>query len=985
MVKNKKKKTKTRSLRVILFKKAIKDLLLGYKQFIAMILIAALAFTLYFGLAANHHALSESVSGSNGIYSRTNMADLFLTTSKLDDTDIKNIVNDKLNPDKLRDEIIEYDKRFMFQSNIASEIPDSDVSTQKVSPLERGSINGKYTIILNDNPINEEKINKASKVYEIKDGKRVDIKKPVDGIFLSQDYVNKLDIGTDIKISFSIKNLLKMLKVTYNIEDGSILYNSQVIIDSKKIKQLDQFDSLLYGAGGYLQTGKDNIINLQNYKNILRLIDSDKINLNLVTKFAGFIEQPEVIEKKPNGGTAFMSFDYFFNSVLTSLKSETNKNIQFFSVLNYLYDMIAGPKSNTDIIRNLIDVDYKKELSKIYTQKFFDHQQTIFKSNIVAEDQTQFIQGITLLNQSLPKLQEDKIYNQLIFVTKDENSTKKLQSDINDYYHKLKENDKNTDKLLIFNLKRSKLQSNLVVENDVVQSKQLTYAFPLVFFVVAVLVIVTTASQIIIRERSSIGTLKALGISNTYIYLYYIFINLFITFLGFLIGVIVGPLLIPYVISVKYSYVYNLISINYFFPYIEALVSLLIVILLIGTITYLVCRKEIILLPAQSMRPKPPRINVKMKKLSKSKSIASKMAFRNIKINWVRSILTIFGVLGCSSLLIGGLGITDTIKNGIKYDMHRFYNKADVAVSFINQSEDARADILAIDGVKKMESFYNGTINIEYKDTKYSDINLYIFSDESHFYDPLPVDKTKQGEVLISNKMAEKYNLEVGNNITLDIDGQLHTLKIGNKSPTFFVDGIIAKSSDLQYFKTRTNNAYLELDKTLDDTKIEKITQAIEKLGGVTFVITTKQTLILIDSVISTLSTISATISMFAVLLALIVLYNQARLNLTERTREIVALKVQGFTRLEIIKSLIIEMMFLTGIGALIGLGLGYPMLYMVLETNKVEMVNYIYHINPTTFIASFLITIVVSFLINLFMGYKTDKIDMIKNMKLVE
>ena len=97
------------------------------------------------------------------------------------------------------------------------------------------------------------------------------------------------------------------------------------------------------------------------------------------------------------------------------------------------------------------------------------------------------------------------------------------------------------------------MPSNAVVQSDIIQSKQLAYVFPLIFFLVAILVVLTTISQIILKERTQVGTFKSLGISKKTIFLYYIFLMGIISFIGVLLGLIIGPILIPQVMNIKYD------------------------------------------------------------------------------------------------------------------------------------------------------------------------------------------------------------------------------------------------------------------------------------------------------------------------------------------------------------------------------------------------------------------------------------------------
>jgi putative ABC transport system permease protein len=126
-------------------------------------------------------------------------------------------------------------------------------------------------------------------------------------------------------------------------------------------------------------------------------------------------------------------------------------------------------------------------------------------------------------------------------------------------------------------------------------------------------------------------------------------------------------------------------------------------------------------------------------------------------------------------------------------------------------------------------------------------------------------------------------------------------------------------------------------------------------------------------------------VKIFAILLALVVLYNLALMNYKQRTRDIATLKVLGFFKKEIALSLLIESLTLTFIGSLIGLALGYPFMLAVMETNRVTLVEYLYNINLLTYAISFILTFIVSVVINSYFSFMTRRIQMVESLKSVE
>ena len=126
-------------------------------------------------------------------------------------------------------------------------------------------------------------------------------------------------------------------------------------------------------------------------------------------------------------------------------------------------------------------------------------------------------------------------------------------------------------------------------------------------------------------------------------------------------------------------------------------------------------------------------------------------------------------------------------------------------------------------------------------------------------------------------------------------------------------------------------------------------------------------------------------VKVFAILLAIVVLYNLALMNFKERTRDIATLKVLGFSRKEISLSLLFETMSLTAVGVLFGLALGYPFMLGVLGTNVVELVEYLYCIKALSYFLSFVLTFVVAFMVNLLLTKRIRKVLMVESLKSVE
>jgi putative ABC transport system permease protein len=186
------------------------------------------------------------------------------------------------------------------------------------------------------------------------------------------------------------------------------------------------------------------------------------------------------------------------------------------------------------------------------------------------------------------------------------------------------------------------------------------------------------------------------------------------------------------------------------------------------------------------------------------------------------------------------------------------------------------------------------------------------------------------------------------------------------------------EGQDLDY-----QNIFVNVDENV--ISVEDACKEIQKLDYVSKTQTQNDWRENINSVMSGILVMTNAVKIFAILLALVVLYNLALMNYKQRTRDIATLKVLGFFKKEIALSLLIESLTLTFIGSLIGLALGYPFMLAVMETNRVTLVEYLYNINLLTYAISFILTFIVSVVINSYFSFMTRRIQMVESLKSVE
>ena len=508
-----------------------------------------------------------------------------------------------------------------------------------------------------------------------------------------------------------------------------------------------------------------------------------------------------------------------------------------------------------------------------------------------------------------------------------------------------------------------------------IQAKQLIYIFPIIFYLVALLIILTSISELIDKEQKNIGLLKALGYSNLEILLHYTNIFIILCIIGGILGIMIGPIIIPKVMDQKYNILYQLPNINtpFFRPF--YLVSVIILIFIVYLTAIFALSSILKKVPASSLRGdnsyqmKPTLFDYL--KLKKDKFLTLRMALRNMKRKISRTFMVIFGVMGCSALLLCGFGIEDTLDNSINTEIELI--PFDISLNYLN--EVAESKILENDNVLEIDSYSKCDINI-IKDKMISSY-LYILPEQSHIFVP----KYDKDSCLISSKVAKSINAKEGDIISFIYNGKSYEVVITNIIDISFSQGIFISRArnllDLDY-----TNAWI---RTIDNTKNEQTLKELEENSDIYFGQTINELKEVAEEKLSSVRIMTNTIKIFAILLAIVVLYNLALLNFKERIKDIATLKVLGFNNKEIAGSFLLEILILTIISSILGLFLGYPLMYGVLVINENPLLSYIYHINIDSYLITLLLTGGFGVLINLLMSTFINKVKMVESLKAVD
>lgn len=555
-------------------------------------------------------------------------------------------------------------------------------------------------------------------------------------------------------------------------------------------------------------------------------------------------------------------------------------------------------------------------------------------------------------------------------------------------------------KLDTFLLDRNTNIGYICFESDSGIVGQVARVFPIFFILVAALVCITTMSRMVEEQRTQIGILKALGYSRTKIMSKYMFYSGSAALLGCICGYIIGIILFPKVIWKTYELMYISIPLKYVFDYKLALISVLVALFCsIGT-TWFSCHVELSETAANLMRPKAPKAGKRIllehfSFIWKRLKFLYKVSLRNIFRYKKRFFMMILGIGGCMALLITGFGLYDSIADfaNMQYDN---IEVADASIVYQNGDGETLPDSLknTLDKISddymilheaSWEIVTDNAVKSIYlmAPSNYDNIDSYI-----HFYseDGRPLYYPAENEAIISNSIAKRYNIHVGDEVTLRDENmrQLH-LTISGIYENYVYNFIYITHETMENQLEESigyNTIYVNFP---DGSDIHKISAELMKDKNVARVSLFEDLRNRVSNMMSSLIYVVILVIICAAVLAFIVIYNLTNINITERIREISTIKVLGFFKKETSSYVFRENIILTTIGIIAGLFLGVLLHRFVMSQIVVDMVSFKIRIKPVSYIYSILLTYVFNFMVNFFMNKKLDKINMAESLKSVD
>ena len=466
----------------------------------------------------------------------------------------------------------------------------------------------------------------------------------------------------------------------------------------------------------------------------------------------------------------------------------------------------------------------------------------------------------------------------------------------------------------------------------------------------------------------------------------------------------VGFVLIPKIIWMMYQMMYQMSDIVLRFDIEQGGIGLILISICIIGATIYASIKELINTPATLMRPKAPkagkrvlleRVTFIWKRLSFSRKVTVRNIFRYKK----RFLMTIIGIFGCTSLILAGFGLKDSISHILPNQYGKVFTY-DMIISLKNGLDEEQKNqfiqkLNEKDEIKNVVETYMSSITLENGELK-EDAQIIVPKNLDEFKEIIQlIDlntkeniSLKKDEIAITDKVAQLLNVKEGENIILkDSNDKEKQVKISHVVENYISHYVYMPKEMYEnlYEKAYDTNVVLTKNNEIEEQKEEELVKDImmqNEVGGITRISSTMRAM---DDTMKSLNYVVIVLIVSAGLLAFVVLYNLSNVNISERIRELATIKVLGFYDKEVYSYVSRETVLLTMIGILLGLIGGYFLTFFIIGTCEINTLRFGKTIEPISYLYSILITVGFTLIVNIVTYFALKKIDMIESLKSVE
>ena len=536
--------------------------------------------------------------------------------------------------------------------------------------------------------------------------------------------------------------------------------------------------------------------------------------------------------------------------------------------------------------------------------------------------------------------------------------------------------------------------------SDVENLKSMGSAFPMLFFIASAVIIYITMTRMIENQRTQMGVLKALGYSDREIMLHYQTYPVLVGVLGSILGSLAGIFVVGKAMIHLYNTYYNLPMEDTEAHWELLLPASLLALIFCVAAGWNACRKELRLVPAESMRPKPPASGRKilLENFSlfwKRINFSWKIILRNIFRNKRRSAMASVGIVFSMMLILMAMGYRNSVDYLMNVQFHQI-QKFDLKVSFSKvMNADELNYLRSIDHVQSVEPVLETGMELT-NGWRKKDIGLIALDTDSKLYGVLDAQGSRaaipETGILLPGRLMESLGLKTGDKAYLrsfypgkNDEKDKKPVIVRGSTLEMLGQNAVCSTDSLNYLLgegTVVNAAYLKLENSGSEAEVTRSLKEIASVGNV------QSKAEIISNMQQTMGTMTSMIGIMilgAGILTFAVIYNITNINIFERRREIATLSVLGFTTGEL-KSLIFnENFFLGAFGALMGILPGKLLMESVINMAATDTMWLPAILNPGSYWIAVLLIGVFTVTANLLLGKKVREIDMVESLKSAE
>ena len=502
--------------------------------------------------------------------------------------------------------------------------------------------------------------------------------------------------------------------------------------------------------------------------------------------------------------------------------------------------------------------------------------------------------------------------------------------------------------------------------------------FTFLFLFIAILSVVTTMNRFVKKERTQIGTLKALGFKNSKIMKHYVSYGFYISLIASILGIVVGRFTLgTFFLNTEASYfeipVYNTVIVS------QVYILAIFVVFIITLVTYLSCRGILKESAVEALRVEVPKVkntkfNFTTKGIFRKASISTRWNLRDIGRNKSRSLMAIVGIIGCTMLLVCAFGMLDTMNAYLDWEFDTI-NSFEYKISLSNNYTDEQLKNLT----DKYGRATSQNLGVEIKTGDKKETNSLIVNDAKESLRYTNHNKEymylEDNGIYITEKLSKKYGLNTGDEISWHIfgDDTWYTCKIVgiNRDPQSQILNMTRNYYESLGLKYRADSLY-----TNDDLSDVKILEGVDTIQSIANLKSGMQ------SMLSTMKTMIVILIAVSAILGFVIIYNLGILSFSEKQYQFATLKVLGFKNRQISKIFVKQNLWIAVVGIILGLPLGYLMTDYIFKSALGDNYDFSANIKLISYMYSAIGSFVVALFVNKVLSRKIKTIDMVTSLK---